>query len=146
MPDTDTRMTITSSIMLLNIIIFTDTKHLSIFLIRTSNRSMEIYELATAATSPKNVNAFKMYPNCRYLFKSIHIFLGTLLLPIVPCTIPEQSPGDTAQAPNNSSALHRNCDPRPVIPPAQPSPAQPGDPRLLFPINCEMCEQRPVYL
>ena len=98
---------------------------------------LEIYELATAATTPKNVNAFKMYPNCRYLFKSIHIFLGilgTLLLPIVRCTIPEQSPGDTAQAPNNSSALHRNCDPRP------------GDPRLLFPINCEMCEQRPVYL
>ena len=146
MPDTDTRMT--SSIMLLNIIILSDTKHLSIFLIRTSVRGMEleIYELATAATSPKNVNAFKMYPNCRYLFKSIHIFLGTLLLPIVPCTIPEQSPGDTAQAPNNSSALHRNCDPRPVIPTAQPSPAQPGDPRLLFPINCEMCEQRPVYL
>ena len=56
MPDTDTRMTITSSIMLLNIIIFTDTKHLSIFLIRTSIRSMEIYEIATAATTPKNVN------------------------------------------------------------------------------------------
>ena len=146
MPDTDTMMTITSSVMLLNIIIFTDTKHLSIFLIRTSVRSMEleIYELATAATSPKNVNAFKMYPNCRYLFKSIRYssarcyclmspaqYLNSLLatqrrlLTIAQLSIVIVTRGRSSH---------------------QPSPAQPGDPRLLFPINCEMCEQRPVYL
>ena len=142
MPDTDTM--VAGSVMLLNIIILSDTKHLSLFLIRTSTRSMEIYELEPLLLL---LQRMLMHPKC---IQIVDISLKASDVPryaaIVSSTIPEQSPGDTAQVPNNSSALHRDCDPRPVSPPAQPSPAQPGDPRLLFPINCEMCEQRPVYL